>query len=117
MGIAYYLHIKSKESLADCLTKHLTHVPLWNLVKDCLFHWFKENDEVNVMHVLLLNDTYPDGECQAGNGFSQEHDVGIYDNGWCPFLISNDYHLVQKCLVDQPTRAQIVFWSKMTRGL
>jgi hypothetical protein len=69
MGIIYYLHIKSKENLADCLTKHLTQIPLWNLVKDHLFHRLKENDEVNVMHVLLLNDAYPDRERQAGNVF------------------------------------------------
>jgi hypothetical protein len=81
-----------------------------------LFHQFKENDEIKVMHGLLLNNAILTGSVKPENGFSQEHDICIYDNGWCPTLISNDYHLVQKCLVDKPTTAQIVFWSKMTKG-
>jgi hypothetical protein len=32
MGIVYNLHIKLKENLADCLTKHLTHGPLRNFI-------------------------------------------------------------------------------------
>jgi hypothetical protein len=42
MGIVYYLHIGSKENVADCLTKHLTHVPLWSLIKDLLFYCYVE---------------------------------------------------------------------------
>jgi hypothetical protein len=115
MGVVYYLHISSKENLADCLTKHLTHAPLWALVKDHLFHHFQKNDDVMVMHGLLRCKVALDGECQARNGFYQEHDVYNHDRHCFLTRIGNDYHLVQGCIVNEPTTAQPVFWSRMTR--
>jgi hypothetical protein len=41
MKIDYYLHIGSKENVADCLTKNLTHVPLWSLIKEHLFYRYQ----------------------------------------------------------------------------
>jgi hypothetical protein len=115
MGVVYYLHISSKENLTDCLTKHLTHAPQWVLVKDHLFHCFQKNDDVMVMHGLLRCDVALDGECQARNGFYQEHDVYTHDRNCFLTRVGNDYHMVQKCIVNEPTTAQSVFWSKMTR--
>jgi hypothetical protein len=52
--------------------------------------------------------------CQAGNGFYQEHGIGFYDDNWFLTKVGNDYHLVQKCTIDEPSTAHTVFWSKMT---
>jgi hypothetical protein len=38
MGIVRYVHIQSQENVADCLTNHLSHVPLWALIKGKLFY-------------------------------------------------------------------------------
>jgi hypothetical protein len=37
MGMVHYLHIGSKENIADCLTKHLAHTPMWALIKEHQF--------------------------------------------------------------------------------
>jgi hypothetical protein len=76
MGVVYCLHIGSKENVADCLIKHLTHVPLWTLIKDHLFFRYKENGSVEVMHVMYAADRAPDGEYHAGNGFVRSSSLG-----------------------------------------
>ena len=55
MGIVRFLHITSTENVADCLTKHLPHTPLWKLIKQWLFRRFTNDD------------TTPNGEYQVQN--------------------------------------------------
>jgi hypothetical protein len=77
MGIVYYLHIGSKENVADCLTKHLTHLPLWSLIKDLLFYHYVEGGVLEVLHMKRTDA--PEGECQAGNGIGPEPSVMVLD--------------------------------------
>jgi hypothetical protein len=72
MKIVYYLYTPSEENFSDCLTKHLTHAPLWHLIKDLLFHRYNENEVIEVLHYLQMIEAAPDGECQAGNGFGPD---------------------------------------------
>ena len=55
MGIVRFLHITSTENVADCLTKHLPHNPLWKLIKQWLFRRFTNDDMT------------PNGEYQVQN--------------------------------------------------
>jgi Reverse transcriptase (RNA-dependent DNA polymerase) len=89
MGIVYYLHIGSKENIADCLTKHLTHVPLWNLIKDQLFYRYNSNnnnDVVEILHVDTTNAAAPNGEYHGENNLGSEPIV-ILDDTWIPILL------------------------------
>jgi hypothetical protein len=76
MKIVYYLYTPSGDNYSDCLTKHLTHTPLWHLIKDHLFYRHHENGTVEIVHFVQHDAASPDGECQAGNSFSPEHREG-----------------------------------------
>jgi Reverse transcriptase (RNA-dependent DNA polymerase) len=86
MGIVYYLHIGTKENIADCLTKHLTHVPLWALIKDHLFYRYNSKDVVEIMHIVHWNGATPNGEYHAGNDIGSEPIV-LLDESWIPILM------------------------------
>jgi hypothetical protein len=90
MGIVYYLHIGSKENIADCLTKHLTHVPLWNLVKDQLFYRYNSDnkDVIEILHVQHEHAAAPNGEYHGENIIGSESIVQL-DDSWIPILPPN----------------------------
>jgi hypothetical protein len=68
MGIVVYVHIKSQDNTADCLTKHLSHGPLWALIKDKLFYRHASGSKiVEVMVNTSENDQALDREYQDGN--------------------------------------------------
>lgn len=63
MGIVYYIHIRSKENIADCLTKQLAHTQLWTLIKPHLFYHYNGESNVVEIHHYHVDGTTPDGEC------------------------------------------------------
>jgi hypothetical protein len=90
MGIVYNVHVKSTENLADCLTKHLSHVPLWRLIKEKLFYQYNGSDGkmIEVLMGYQINDLTPNGEYQAGNGHDSEMIVDLGDS-WMHHLHSS----------------------------
>jgi hypothetical protein len=96
------------------LTKHLTHIPLWTLIKDHLFFRYNENDIVEVMQVVYAAVVAPDGEYHAGNGIGPGHTTRVFDDSWHPVLIGDHYYLVQSCIVEVPAYASMaVFWTNL----
>jgi hypothetical protein len=74
MGIVYYVHVKSAEKLADCLTKHLSHVPLWRLIKEKLFYRYhgSEGKMIEALKGYQINNLTPNREYQARNSQDSE---------------------------------------------
>jgi hypothetical protein len=100
MKIVYYLHIGSKENIADCLTKHLTHVPLWNLIKEHLFLRYQTEDNVIEAQVTTVA---PTGECQAGNGIGSEQvTLDLDDPSLHPVFYDGHWHRAPKGTVFHP---------------
>jgi hypothetical protein len=98
MGIVLYVHIKSQENVADCLTKHLSHGPLWALIKDKLFYRHVNGEKiVEVMKAELANDRTLDREYQDGNEVIPELIIPVCDswirapieNLWCDYIGSS----------------------------
>jgi hypothetical protein len=83
MGIVNYLHIKSEENVADCLTKHLSHVPLWKLIKNKLFYRYATGDGKveTLVAVFRVNDQAPNGEYQRRNEWDSELIIPL-DESW-----------------------------------
>jgi hypothetical protein len=82
MGIVLYVHIRSQENAADCLTKPASHVPLWALAKDKLFFRYNTGEKiVEVMMVTYVNDRAPNREYQHGNDVHSELII-LIDDSW-----------------------------------
>jgi hypothetical protein len=87
MGIVYNVHVKSEENLADCLTKHLSHVPLWRLIKEKLFYRYNGSGG-KIIEVLMgyqISNLTPNGEYQARNSHDSEMIVYVGDS-WMQYL-------------------------------
>jgi hypothetical protein len=91
MKIAHYLHINSKENISDCLTKHLSHLQLWALIKEYLFYCWTGPEKVVTFSLSACTEHAPDGECQAGNSLGQEHAVHVQSEP--QFAFSESLHL------------------------
>ena len=96
MGVVYYLHIGSKENIADCLTKHMAHGPMWALIKEHLFYRYNEVKEVEVVNAGQAVHRAPDGEYHAGNSIGPEDGGQIHEGSWYVEVIGNCPYLVQR---------------------
>jgi hypothetical protein len=115
MGIVHYLHIGSKENIADCLTKHLAHAPMWALIKEHLFYRNNEAKEVEVVNAGQAVHQAPDGEYYAGNSIGHEDGGQISEGCWYVETIGNYPYLVQRCKsYVQAYANKVVFWHKKT---
>jgi hypothetical protein len=115
MGMVHYLHIGSKENIADCLTKHLAHTPLWALIKEHLFYQYNEVKEVDVVNASHAIHQAPDGEYHLGNGFCLENGGQIEEGCWYVETIGNCPYVVQRCKsFVQANAGKAVFWHKKT---
>jgi hypothetical protein len=115
MGIVYYLHIGSKENIADCLTKHLAHGPMWALIKEHLFYRYNEVKEVEAVHASQAVHQAPDGEYHVGNGLCPEDDGQISEGCWYVETIGQCPYVIQRCKSYVPSYAnKAVFWHKKT---
>ena len=115
MGVVYYLHIGSKENIADCLTKHLAHAPMWALIKEHLFYRYNEVKEIEVVNAGQAVHQAPDGEYHAGNSIGQEDGGQIHEGSWYVEVIGNCPYLVQRSKTYVQAYAQkVVFWHKKT---
>jgi hypothetical protein len=87
IGIVHYVHVKLAENLADCLTKHLSHVPLWRLIKEKLFYRYHGNEGkmIEVLTGYQINNLTPNGEYQARNSQDSEAIVNLGDS-WIHYL-------------------------------
>jgi hypothetical protein len=52
MKIVYYVYVCSADNYSDCLTTHLTHVPLWHLIKE---HCFIVRKKTTILQWLLAS--------------------------------------------------------------
>jgi hypothetical protein len=87
MGIVYYVHVKLAENLADCLTKHLSHVLLWRLIKAKLFYQYNGNERkmIEVLMGYQINNLTLNREYQARNSQDLEMIVDLGDS-WIHYL-------------------------------
>jgi hypothetical protein len=115
MGIVHFLHIGSNENIADCLTKHLAHAPMWALIKEHLFYRYNDGNEVEVVNASHAVHKAPDGEYQAGNSIGPEDGGHIHKGCWyvevigkCPYFVQRSQAYVQAYA------KKVVFWHKKT---
>jgi hypothetical protein len=115
MGMVHYLHIGSKENIADCLTKHLAHTPMWALIKEHLFYRYNEVKEVESVSASHAIHQAPDGEYHLGNGFCPEDGGQIGEGCWYVETIGDCPYVVQQCKsFVQANAGKTVFWHKKT---
>jgi hypothetical protein len=115
MGMVHYLHIGSKENIADCLTKHLAHTPMWALIKEHLFYCYSEGNEVEAVNASHAVHQAPDREYHIGNSFCLEDGGQISEGCWYVETIGNCPYMIQHCKsYVQANAGKAVFWHKKT---